>query len=330
VPEAPPLEQALELMLITYNRADHLERTLGEIAAGPFGRCRLTILDNASTDRTPDVCRAFAEGREHVRVIPHARNLGVSPNYLRAVELATAPYTWVLADDDSWDYGDCDDVIAAIRAGDVDVISVGAPGQEAWERGLRTTTQDLWRRGSRFFLTFSFIPSTIFRTELFGTTALSRGYRNADALYPHFPFLAELLEADRSVLVSKTEMVRRVHHGDLPSELFWMAAWTTSVARHVADPAVRRRAIYEMRRDRREWLGLLAVSIAMEKLDHPERVERELLELYAGFARDQRRWLALLAPLALVPRPLLRAVRAVKLRLNRSPGGPRPFDQLRI
>ncbi len=120
-PEAPSLgsrdvlADELELTLITYNRADALARTLEQLATSPFAACRLTVLDNCSTDGTAGGVRGLrAERFPELRVVRHARNIGAEANYLRALETMERPYGWVLCDDDDLDFSDCDDVIAAI------------------------------------------------------------------------------------------------------------------------------------------------------------------------------------------------------------------------
>ena len=45
----------LEIIVITYNRAELLGTTLDRLAASPFSTCRITVLNNASTDHTQQV-----------------------------------------------------------------------------------------------------------------------------------------------------------------------------------------------------------------------------------------------------------------------------------
>src|SRR5690349_20144371 len=98
----------LELFVVTYNRAGALRRTLEALLVSPFSGCAITVLDNASVDETPAVCEEFAGRFARLRTVRHARNVGFGANYLRAIELARAPYTWILADDDDYDFSDAD------------------------------------------------------------------------------------------------------------------------------------------------------------------------------------------------------------------------------
>nr|MDQ3604423.1 hypothetical protein [Actinomycetota bacterium] len=226
-------------------------------------------------------------------------NIGANPNYLRAVELSRAPYTWVVADDDDFDFSDCDDVIAAIEDGEVDLISVGAPGRSGWTPG-RTSMGALVARRARIFFVFTFMPNTIFRTGLFDEPSFSEGYRLVEALYPHFPFVRRQIERDASVHVSRREVVIRGGDTVPESALYWFERWVRCCST-IADRRLRHEAVYEPCQGRVRWFAWLAGMINQERIHNPERVWRELAALALGLRRGQLLMLALAAPIALVP-----------------------------
>ena len=300
-------DDRLELLLVTYNRAGYLERALGQLADSPFADRRLTVLDNNSTDATPDVCRRFEARFPRMEVVRHPRNVGAAANYLRAVELSRSEYTWILADDDSFDFSACDDVFEALDAGRYDLISVGAPGQHDWERGLATTTHELLERGARFFYAYTFVPGFIFRTSLFDSECMVLGYRNVANLYPQMAFLRRAVERDFSVYTSRRQLVLRNEDENSNSSLRWLAAWVRSSA-SLDDRSLRRRAVYEAFGSPRAWVAGLAQAIAYEKRRHPELVPGELRDLVAYAGGEQRLAVLALAPLALIPRSVYRAI----------------------
>ncbi|MDQ3434442.1 MAG: glycosyltransferase [Actinomycetota bacterium] len=293
----------MELLLITYNRAPALAETLDRLARSPFAGCRLTVLDNHSSDETPEVCERFRPRFGDLHVIRHPMNIGANPNYLRAVELSRAAYTWVVADDDDLDFSDCEDVVAAIEDGEVDLISLGAPGREDWAPG-RTSMGALLSRAARVFFVFTFMPNTIFRTELFDEEIIAEGYALVPALYPHFAFFRKQVERDASVLISKREIVVRRGRTVPGSELFWFHRWVRCCST-IVDPSVRRDAIYEVRATRGEWLRSLTVSVIQERLHFPERLWGELAGLAGVLRGRQLAALVLVAPIGLVPRSVL-------------------------
>jgi GT2 family glycosyltransferase len=89
------ISAVLEVILVTYNRARYLETTLQQLAKSPVAGCRFSIIDNASTDDTPEVCARFAQQFPNFHVRRNRFNVGISGNYLRALETAQAEYTWI-------------------------------------------------------------------------------------------------------------------------------------------------------------------------------------------------------------------------------------------
>ncbi|CAA9518647.1 MAG: hypothetical protein AVDCRST_MAG53-3144 [uncultured Solirubrobacteraceae bacterium] len=297
------LADDLEITLITYNRADALARALEQLAASPFADCRITVLDNCSTDHTPEVCTIFAERFEDLHVMRHVRNIGAEANYLRALETMTRPYGWVLCDDDDLDFSHCDDVIAAIEQGEVDVLSVGAPGREEWAGG-RTTMGRLRDADFRVYSVFVFMPNTIYRTAAIDPAALLDGYRNIENLYPMFPFVRRLVERDAPVHVSLRMLVHRGGITVPVTPMYWFVRWVRC-ASTIPEQQDRRYLVWSAAPGRIAWLRTLAASILQEKLYRPQAVGGELWELLRLLRGGQRLALIALAPLALVPTPAL-------------------------
>ncbi len=299
------LAEKLDLALITYNRADALAQTLEQLASSPFAGCRLTILDNASTDDTPAVCARFADRFADFRPQRHARNVGAEANYLRAVEGLEKPYGWVLCDDDDLDFSDCDDVISAIEEGAVDVISVGAPGREDWAAG-RTTMSRLRDEDFRVYSVFVFMPNTIYRTAAIDPAALVEGYRWIENLYPMFPFVRRLVERDAPVHVSRSLLVKRRGVTVPVTPLSWFLRWVRC-ASTIPEPQDRRYLVYSTSPTRKQWLENLGAMLLQEKLYRPEAVAGEAWELMRLLRGKQRVALLGLLPLTLLPTSLLAA-----------------------
>jgi glycosyltransferase involved in cell wall biosynthesis len=75
-----------------YNGEKYLEETLRSIQAQTFRDFELVISDNASADRTQDICRAYAADDPRIRYFRNPSNIGLAKNFGRVVELATARY----------------------------------------------------------------------------------------------------------------------------------------------------------------------------------------------------------------------------------------------
>jgi len=81
----------------TYNRCDLLAHALQAAVGQTCHDVEVVVCDDASTDRTPEVVRSFGD---RVRYHRNATNIGMWPNFARAVELAEGEYFSWLQDDD--------------------------------------------------------------------------------------------------------------------------------------------------------------------------------------------------------------------------------------
>lgn len=239
------IEEKLEIVLITYNRSKDLENTFKQLLKSPFSKCKITILDNHSNDETSAVCAEYQKLFPSLGIIRHKKNIGANPNILRAIETSKSLYTWILCDDDNYDFSDCLDVIDTINSKKFDLISLGAPGQFDWERGLSTTSTELIEKGSRYYVVFSFIPSFIFKTKLFDSRCIHMGYFNVANLYPHFEFINKSVEDNFSVYISKNEIIIQGQNNPAGfTGLQHLLAWTKSCST-IKNKKIRRKSIYD-------------------------------------------------------------------------------------
>jgi glycosyltransferase involved in cell wall biosynthesis len=83
-----------------YNAERYLDRCLSALLAQDHPDFEIIISDNASTDRTWEICRRFAARDSRIRLYRNERNLGGPANYARVVELARGEFfKWVAYDD---------------------------------------------------------------------------------------------------------------------------------------------------------------------------------------------------------------------------------------
>ena len=83
-----------------YNAERYIEEALASILGQTFDDFELVISDNASSDRTWEICRAYAEKDERIRCFTMPRNVGVIENFNNVFRLSTGRYfKWAAADD---------------------------------------------------------------------------------------------------------------------------------------------------------------------------------------------------------------------------------------
>ena len=86
-----------------YNCERFLHQSIGSLLGQTYEDIELVITDNASTDKTEEICREFAAKDKRVRYYRNERNLGGPGNFRRVFSLCTGEYhKWSTADD-YWD-----------------------------------------------------------------------------------------------------------------------------------------------------------------------------------------------------------------------------------
>jgi glycosyltransferase involved in cell wall biosynthesis len=83
-----------------YNAAGFISRTLDSVLGQTFDDLEVVVIDNASTDETPDIVRRIAAGDPRVRYERNDRNIGIPRNFERAYRRSRGTYfKWHAHDD---------------------------------------------------------------------------------------------------------------------------------------------------------------------------------------------------------------------------------------
>ncbi len=91
---------AVSVGMPVYNGETYLEVAIGSVLAQSFDDLELIICDNASTDRTAEICQDYATRDPRIRYFRNPQNLGAAPNYNLAFSHARGRYFKWLAHDD--------------------------------------------------------------------------------------------------------------------------------------------------------------------------------------------------------------------------------------
>jgi glycosyltransferase involved in cell wall biosynthesis len=91
---------AVSIGMPVYNAEEYLPAAIGAILAQDFRDFELIISDNASTDRSAEICEGFARRDSRIRFVRQARNRGATANFRFVLDEARAPlFMWAAADD---------------------------------------------------------------------------------------------------------------------------------------------------------------------------------------------------------------------------------------
>jgi glycosyltransferase involved in cell wall biosynthesis len=86
--------------LPVYNGENFLHEAITSILAQTFQDFELIISDNASTDKTEEICRAFTDQDERIKYSRNRENIGVEKNFYRVFALSSGKYfKWAAHDD---------------------------------------------------------------------------------------------------------------------------------------------------------------------------------------------------------------------------------------
>ena len=82
------------------NGADRVPGVIRSVLAQDQANLELVISDNASTDETEEVCRAFAASDPRVVYHRHAEDVGLLQNFVTAMRISRGPFFRWVGDDD--------------------------------------------------------------------------------------------------------------------------------------------------------------------------------------------------------------------------------------
>jgi glycosyltransferase involved in cell wall biosynthesis len=99
MPDKNPL---VSIGLPVYNGEKFIRRALESLISQSYEHFEIIISDNASTDRTPEICREYMTRDKRIRYLRNPKNIGALSNFKRVLELAQGDYFMWAADDDFW------------------------------------------------------------------------------------------------------------------------------------------------------------------------------------------------------------------------------------
>ncbi|MDT7834492.1 glycosyltransferase family 2 protein [Aquabacterium sp. OR-4] len=236
---ASSIADVLSIFVITYNRAGPLRQTLQSLGSSPWSRCRITVLDNCSTDGTAEVVRdamARLPGLTHAR---NVTNIGAAANAVQPFLLSQTPYTWILCDDDDLIFEQVGDVEAAMRAGQARLLLVGGyadPGRDG--AGMLADPEALMATRVNFFRDTSFLPSTIYATA-FAREHVAACYDACHFNYPHVALALKAIRLAQPCYVSQQRLVTP-SVGTQSYTLRAQLGWWYEMSRTITEPGIRK------------------------------------------------------------------------------------------
>ena len=200
---------AVSICVPTYNRSSALARFLeafvSHFASSDISECQLCVSDNASSDDTLKLLKAYSSRCKHIKYARNAENLGFGRNLYAAARLADGEHVFFCGDDDIL-RADALPLLVSIAAKNSDLVILNSyPGtkleQYGFTRGQNlkfADTADYFSRLGAFHA--SYIGNLFFRRERF--LELDPGPALALSAYPHMVPVFALLARGRAVFVN--------------------------------------------------------------------------------------------------------------------------------
>ena len=90
----------ISIGLPVFNGETYLQTALESLCAQTFEDFELLIVDNASTDRTGEICRKAANHDRRIKYFRNTENIGAAKNFNKAFEISNSEYfKWAAHDD---------------------------------------------------------------------------------------------------------------------------------------------------------------------------------------------------------------------------------------
>lgn len=259
-----------------YNREKYVAASIEAHLVQTYPDFELIITDNASTDRSGEICESFAARDSRVRYYRNPRNLGAAGNYSRCFELAVGEYfRWTPSDD----LVSPNLLERAVEVLDRDPsVFVAYPKTKLidgdgnitgdFDEGLHLMDErpsERWK-GVQKKLRLGNLHYGLNRAELFRKTGLLRNYSGGD-----FPLIAEMSLYGKFYEIPDAFFYRRMH------EEASSALKTSSAVMAFYDPKKRDKLFL------RNWvhLGANALSVARAPIPVSEK-----LRVYGDQARN--------------------------------------------
>ncbi|MDR1123783.1 MAG: glycosyltransferase, partial [Elusimicrobiota bacterium] len=170
------IKDKLQIILITYNRKKYVERTFNQLFAGdsPIKDYDILVLDNNSDDGTAEYVQKVMIERKNLKYHKNKYNLGLSGNIAKALETANKEYLWIICDDDLYDWNNWSEVESAINKGE-ELLCVARyilPNDKKDDPAYQ-------------LFQMTFLPASIFKTDLLNDTVMMNTFSNIYTLFPH-------------------------------------------------------------------------------------------------------------------------------------------------
>jgi len=212
--------------LPVYNEEQRIEHALQSLVEQTYPNIEIIVCDDASTDRTPEVCAGFAKKYSFIRFVRNEANLGAHHNFKKTLDMAIGEYFLWADQDDYWDPEFVSTLVAELEK-DSEVIGAMCGVSEIWTDGiegepLKFSSDNKPQENSHFVNAISVVAGRYKKTIRLKNNLFIHGivrrssFKNAIESYPGVfqnerQIVCQLALSGRLVFVDKM-LFRRTRH----------------------------------------------------------------------------------------------------------------------
>lgn len=209
-------EPLVTVGLPVYNSERYVSQSIDSLLAQTFGDYKIVICDNASTDRTGEICQEYAKRDPRIEYHRNASNLGLPGNYNLSFSLCRSKYfRWATGDD----YSSPDQLEDHVRVLESDpeiavcysqaaMVDEGGVQYETWTDDLHLMQDD---PVARFKIAVTKISRVHHHLGLMRSSCLRRTLGFAHHVCADQGLIAELSLLGKFYRIEKQQFFRRMH-----------------------------------------------------------------------------------------------------------------------
>lgn len=108
--------------MATYNGGQYISQQIESILNQDFKEFNLIICDDQSTDETVEIIKNYMSKDSRISLYINEQNLGYNQNFMKLINLSTAPFFSIADQDDIWNPNQLNDLYEVIVKKDVDIV----------------------------------------------------------------------------------------------------------------------------------------------------------------------------------------------------------------
>ncbi len=178
-------EKTVSVVIPVFNCEKYIEETVSSVLRQTFSNFEIIIVNDASTDRTPEILQGLKKKDERIKVIDQQENMGVAQARNKAFEYCRGDFIALLDADDFWFETKLQKQLELQEKTDADLVYcsyaiINESGDRICKDFIVPETTDLQRTLEQSIINCS---TALFKTELVSRIRFKEVYYHEDLIF---------------------------------------------------------------------------------------------------------------------------------------------------